>query len=108
MEKRFERETKDMTALPEEEEAIFSDSGRTFSPAGKTVLEYCLPVLETPDGRILAGIFPCASKARRRCASLEKRRGKDHAASEDCRGASGARGHPCGLYAAELRGTAGA
>ncbi len=55
MEKRFERETKDMTAFPEEEEAIFFRFREDiFLPAGKTVLEYCLPVLETPDGRILA------------------------------------------------------
>lgn len=55
MEKRFEREVKDMTGLPEEEEAIFFRFKKDIAvPDGKTVLEYHLPVLEAPDGRILA------------------------------------------------------
>ena len=55
MEKRFERAAKDMTRLPEEEEAIFFRFKKDIAvPDGKTVLEYHLPVLEAPDGRILA------------------------------------------------------
>ncbi|MBQ7146440.1 MAG: ABC-F family ATP-binding cassette domain-containing protein [Lachnospiraceae bacterium] len=53
---RFAREDEKMTALPEQEEAIFFKlEGREREiPAGKTVLEYALPRLETPAGRLLA------------------------------------------------------
>lgn len=57
MEKRFEREDEQMTEMPEQEEAIFFKLGdkSSYIPAGKTVIEYELPGLTTPDGsRILA------------------------------------------------------
>lgn len=57
MEKRFEREDESMTEMPETEEAIFFKLGDKESkvPAGKTVIEYSLDCLETPDGeRVLA------------------------------------------------------
>lgn len=57
LERRFERQDENMTQMPEEEEAIFfklGDRGAAI-PAGKTVIEYSLPCLRTPDGaRILA------------------------------------------------------
>ena len=57
MGKRFEKEDKNMTKMPEQEEAIFfklgSDDARM--PAGKTVIEYSLDELRTPDDtKILA------------------------------------------------------
>jgi len=57
MEHRFEREDENMTELPETEEAIFFKMGEKESkvPAGKTVIEYALEELRTPDGvRLLA------------------------------------------------------
>lgn len=57
MEKRFEKEDEKMTEMPEQEEAIFFKLGdkNSYIPAGKTVIEYALPKLMTPDGtRILA------------------------------------------------------
>ncbi|MDO5154904.1 MAG: ATP-binding cassette domain-containing protein [Eubacteriales bacterium] len=61
MGKRFEREDANMTEMPEQEEAIFFKLGEkdNFIPAGKTVIEYALPVLKTPadengDERVLA------------------------------------------------------
>lgn len=52
MGKRFEKEDENMTKMPEQEEAIFfklgNDSARM--PAGKTVIEYKLDELRTPDG----------------------------------------------------------
>ena len=57
MEKRFEREDERMTEMPETEEAIFFKLGDKESkvPAGKTVIEYSLDCLKTPDGeRVLA------------------------------------------------------
>jgi len=57
MEHRFEREDADMTQMPEEENAIYFRLGdRSCTvPAGKTVLEFSLDALRTPDnGRILA------------------------------------------------------
>lgn len=57
MGKRFEREDAQMTEMPEQEEAIFFKLGDQNSvvPSGKTVIEYDLPILTTPDGtRILA------------------------------------------------------
>lgn len=57
MEKRFEREDEKMTEMPEQEEAIFFKLGdkSSYIPTGKTVIEYELPGLTTPDGsRILA------------------------------------------------------
>lgn len=57
MGKRFEKEDENMTKMPEQEEAIFfklgSDDARM--PAGKTVIEYSLNELRTPDDtKILA------------------------------------------------------
>lgn len=57
MEKRFEREDESMTEMPETEEAIFFKLGDKESkvPSGKTVIEYSLNCLTTPDGeRVLA------------------------------------------------------
>lgn len=57
MEKRFEKEDENMTEMPEQEEAIFFKLGdkNSYIPAGKTVIEYELSKLMTPDGkRILA------------------------------------------------------
>ncbi len=52
MGKRFEKEDENMTKMPEQEEAIFfklgNDSARM--PVGKTVIEYKLDELRTPDG----------------------------------------------------------
>ena len=51
MERRFAREDENMTEMPEEEEAIFFKIGSEKSkiPAGKTVIEYSLEKLYTPD-----------------------------------------------------------
>jgi len=57
MGKRFEKMDEEMTEMPEKEEAIFFKLGGSEAsmPAGKTVLEYTLDTLTTPDGeRILA------------------------------------------------------
>lgn len=57
MERRFAKEDENMTEMPEQEEAIFFKLGDKNSaiPAGKTIIEYELPQLMTPDGnRILA------------------------------------------------------
>ncbi len=52
LEKRFEREDENMTEMPQQEEAIFFKLGDKDSkmPAGKTVIEYSLDELTTPDG----------------------------------------------------------
>lgn len=51
MGKRFEKEDENMTEMPEKEEAIFFKLGDKTSamPAGKTVIEYALDELKTPD-----------------------------------------------------------
>ena len=57
MNRRFEKEDARMTEMPEQEEAIYFQLGgaEAAMPAGKTVIEYQLPKLETPDGeRVLA------------------------------------------------------
>jgi ATPase subunit of ABC transporter with duplicated ATPase domains len=57
MEKRFEREDENMTERPEQEEAIFFKLGdeNARMPAGKTVIEYSLDELRTPDNsKVLA------------------------------------------------------
>ena len=55
MNRRFEKEDARMTEMPEQEEAIYFQLGGAAMPAGKTVIEYQLPKLETPDGeRVLA------------------------------------------------------
>lgn len=57
MGKRFEKEDDTMTQMPEQETAIFFKLGNASSkiPAGKTVVEYSLDKLYTPDGdRILS------------------------------------------------------
>ena len=52
MEKRFQREDENMTEMPETEDAIYFKLGDENSeiPAGKTVIEYSLDKLWTPDG----------------------------------------------------------
>ena len=55
--RRFEREDENMTAMPEEETAIYFELGTKDSkiPAGKTVLDYSLDQLTSLDGsRVLA------------------------------------------------------
>ena len=55
--RRFEREDENMTDMPEEETAIYFELGTKDSkiPAGKTVLDYSLDQLTSPDGsRVLA------------------------------------------------------
>ena len=57
MGKRFEKEDAEMTEMPEQEEAIFFRLGgeAAVMPQGKTVIDYALTELETPDGeRLLA------------------------------------------------------
>ncbi len=57
MGKRFEREDANMTEMPEKEDAIFFTfaEGENGIPAGKTVIEYSLDKLTTPDGsRVLS------------------------------------------------------
>lgn len=57
MGKRFEKEDENMTEMPEQEEAIFFKLGdkNSYIPAGKTVIEYSLSKLMTPDeSRVLA------------------------------------------------------
>jgi ATPase subunit of ABC transporter with duplicated ATPase domains len=51
MGKRFEKEDENMTRMPEQEEAIFFKLGSDDAkmPAGKTVIEYTLDELRTPD-----------------------------------------------------------
>lgn len=52
MGRRFEKADENMTEMPEQEEAIFFKLGDKSAsiPAGKTVMEYHLPKLQTPDG----------------------------------------------------------
>ncbi len=52
MGKRFEKEDENMTEMPEQEEAIYFRLGSKDAgmPAGKTVIEYSLDELKTPDG----------------------------------------------------------
>ena len=55
--RRFEKMDENMTEMPEQEEAIFFKLGNADSkvPAGKTVIEYSLDTLTTPDGeKVLA------------------------------------------------------
>ena len=57
MERRFAREDKNMTEMPEEEAAIFFKLGDETAklPAGKTVIDFSLARLHTPDyARVLA------------------------------------------------------
>ncbi len=56
MKRRFEREDENMTEMPQQEEAIYLTLGDKNSamPAGKTVIEYSLDELRTPDDRVLA------------------------------------------------------
>lgn len=52
MGRRFEKEDENMTRMPDQEEAIFFKLGddKSYVPAGKTVIEYELSELTTPDG----------------------------------------------------------
>ncbi len=53
--RRYEREHDEMTEVPEVESPITIQlSHQKAMPAGKTVMEYILPALQSPDGRILA------------------------------------------------------
>jgi ATPase subunit of ABC transporter with duplicated ATPase domains len=57
MGKRFAKEDENMTKMPEKEEAIFFKLGKedAVMPAGKTVIEYSLEELRTPDdSKVLA------------------------------------------------------
>jgi ATPase subunit of ABC transporter with duplicated ATPase domains len=57
MGKRFAKEDENMTKMPEKEEAIFFKLGKEDAamPAGKTVIEYSLDELRTPDdSKVLA------------------------------------------------------
>ena len=55
LERRRERERADMTRMPEAETGLtFRFEGAGRMPAGKRVLDLALPVLTSPDGRILA------------------------------------------------------
>ncbi len=55
LEKRYDREHEKMTEVPEKESPITIRFDRQNPmPAGKKVVEYDLPVLEAPDGRLLA------------------------------------------------------
>lgn len=56
MGRRFDREDHKMTEMPDEETAIYFELGaKAQIPAGKTVLEFSLDQLQSPDGsRILA------------------------------------------------------
>ena len=55
LEKRYDREHEEMTEVPETEAPITIRFERQKPmPAGKTVIEYVLPELTAPDGRILA------------------------------------------------------
>lgn len=55
MERRYEREHGEMTAVPETETAItIRFEQQKAMPAGKTVLELRLPELRSPEGRILS------------------------------------------------------
>ena len=50
LERRYEREAEEMTEIPETEDAIFFKIGENVKmPAGKTVLEYSLDELWTPE-----------------------------------------------------------
>ena len=55
MERRYEREHKEMTEIPEAESAItIRFEQQKAIPAGKTIIEYELPELTSPEGKILA------------------------------------------------------
>ena len=55
LEKRYDREHEEMTEVPEEEAPITIRFERQKAmPSGKTVIEYSLPELRAPDGRLLS------------------------------------------------------
>ncbi len=73
MEKRFEREHEQMRQLPEEEEAIFFKFGQDISiPAGKIMVDYSLPELRTPDGRLLSKDISLLIKGREKVCIIGK------------------------------------
>ena len=53
MKRRFEKEDENMTEMPQQEEAIFFKLGdeSSYVPTGKTVIDYKLPKLMTPDDK---------------------------------------------------------
>ena len=54
LEKRYDREHEEMTEVPEMESPItIRFEHQSPMPAGKTVIEYSLPELSAPDGRVL-------------------------------------------------------
>ena len=59
MQHRFEREDENMTRMPEQEEAIFFKLGDKDSavPAGKTVVEFTLEKLRSPDRLLAQDVF---------------------------------------------------
>ena len=59
MGRRFERENRDMTEMPEQEEAIFFKLGNkaSYIPAGKTVIEYELDELKVMENVLSKDIF---------------------------------------------------
>ena len=77
MEKRFEREAEDMTAMPEEEGAIFFRmDAKAAVPAGKIVLEYDLDCLQAPVQSTFQK-YPSGSRDRKKvCIVGEKMEGK--------------------------------
>lgn len=80
MEHRYEREDENMMQMPEQESAIFFKLGDENAkiPAGKTVIEYSLDTLTTPDGtRVLSkNIFLRLRGAQKVCLIGENGAGK--------------------------------
>lgn len=106
MNRRFEKEDARMTEMPEQEEAIYFQLGgaEAAMPAGKTVIEYQLPKLETPDGeRVLAENITLKIRGPEKiCIVGPNGAGKDNTAEKDCGRAERTGGSPRRLYAAEL------
>ena len=70
MGRRFEKQDETMTEMPEQEEAIFFQLGdkNSYIPSGKTVIDYTISKLITPDGtRILSKNINLKIKGRTYC-----------------------------------------
>lgn len=95
-----------MTEMPETEDAIYFKLGDENSeiPAGKTVIEYSLDKLWTPDGsRILAqNIFLRIRGGRENLHHWQQRKRKDNTVKENIRGVVTEKGYSCRIYAAKL------
>ena len=105
MERRFQREDENMTEMPEIEEAIYFKLGDEDLgiPAGKTVIEYSLDKLWTPDGsRILAQNIFLAFEGRENLYHWQQRKRKDNTVKENIRGVVTEKGYSCRIYAAKL------